>query len=92
MDFNVDWEPITSDIGAFGGAVSPVAYDAPEPSFLDNILGGLGKGILGSLKGSERSSAPGGSGGGSYADSTKSQMNELLRLALESFETPSSII
>lgn len=89
MDFNVGWEPITSDIGAFGGAVSPVAYDAPEPSFLDNILG---EGILGSLKGSERSSAQRGSSGRGYTDSTKDQMNELLRLALESFETPSSII
>lgn len=69
----------------FGGSSGGYGFK----DFGSDFLGGLGKGITGSLSSLGSSS---GSPTGSYVDRTRGDMDSLLALALKAFATPESTI
>lgn len=78
--------------GDVGGGYSGDFFGGSSNSGIgSSILSGLGRGILGSLGGdSSQSSSP--QSGPSYSNQARSNMRDLLALAIRSFGAPESVI
>lgn len=82
------------DYGSVGAGYTGDFFSGPESGggLGSAVLEGLGRGILGSLGGGSSRSGAGYRDRVSYTDRTRGDIQNLLAMALRSFETPESLI
>lgn len=87
--------PVVPDYGDVGAGYTGDYFEGPSSGggIGDSVLQGLSRGLLGSLDGGGSSRGNSSSPrGGAYTDQAKSNMRELLAMALSSFQAPKSLI